>query len=63
MGSFAPVAQTTALTLLDDLLAAERALRHAAEMERDTYRRVMGELAEALAPELLEQQQIGRAHV
>ncbi|MDX9953459.1 MAG: hypothetical protein RBT75_05165 [Anaerolineae bacterium] len=56
MGSFAPVAQTTALTLLDDLLAAERALRHAAEMERDTYRRVMGELAEALAPELLEQQ-------
>jgi len=54
MGGVAPVAQTTALTVLDDLLAAERTLRHTAETERDTYRRVVGELAEALAPELLE---------
>jgi len=55
MGSLAPIAQTTALTLLDDLLAAERALRHTAETERDTYRRVVSALAEALAPNLLEQ--------
>jgi len=54
MGSFAPVAQTTALTLLEDLLTAERALRHTAELERDTLRRVVSEIAEALAPELLE---------
>ncbi|GEM_PF-3022376 len=54
MGGVAPVAQTTALTVLDDLLAAERTLRYTAEAERDTYRRVVGELAEALAPELLE---------
>ena len=54
MGSIAPVAQNTALTLLDDLLTAERALRYTAETERDTYRRVVSEIAEALAPELLE---------
>ncbi len=54
MGSVASVAQTTALTVLDDLLAAERTLRYTAETERDTYRRVVSEIAEALAPELLE---------